>query len=67
MAKDRLELMQKAFVDTMKDPAFLAEAKKAKLDIEVINGPTIAKKLGGLYDLQPSVVAKLREVLLPKK
>ncbi len=67
MAKDRLELLQKAFVDTMKDPEFLAEAKKSKLEIEVINGPTIAKKLGGLYDLQPAVVAKLREVLLPKK
>lgn len=67
MAKDRLELMQKAFVDTMKDPEFLAEATKAKLDIEVINGPAIAKKLGRLYDLKPATVAKLREVLLPKK
>ncbi len=67
MGKDRLELLQKAFVDTLKDAEFLAEAKKAKLDIEVINGPTIAKKLGSLYELQPPVVAKLKEVLLPKK
>jgi len=67
MGKDRLELLQKAFVDTLTDAEFLAEAKKAKLDIEVINGPTIAKKLGSLYELQPAVVAKLKEVLLPKK
>lgn len=67
MGKDRLELLQKAFVDTLKDAEFLAEAKKAKLDIEVINGPMIAKKLGSLYELQPPVVAKLKEVLLPKK
>ena len=67
MAKDRLELLQKAFVDTLKDPELLAEAKKSKLDIEVIDGPTIAKKLGGLYDLQPTVVAKMRDILLPKK
>lgn len=67
MAKDRLELMQKAFVDTMKDREFLAEATKAKLDIEVIDGPAIAKKLGRLYELKPATVAKLRELLLPKK
>ncbi|MPZ75788.1 MAG: hypothetical protein GEU77_04635 [Deltaproteobacteria bacterium] len=67
MAKDRLELLQKAFVDTLKDPELLAEAKKSKLDIEVIDGPTIAKKLGGLFELKPDVVAKLKEVLLPKK
>ena len=67
MAKDRLELLQKAFVDTLKDPEFLAEAKKSKLDIEAIDGPVIAKKFGALFDLQPDAVAKLKEVLLPKK
>jgi tripartite-type tricarboxylate transporter receptor subunit TctC len=67
MTKDRLELLQKAFVNTLKDPELLAEASKSKLDIEVIDGPTIAKKLGQLYELQPAVIAKLKEVLLPKK
>ena len=67
MTKDRLELLQKAFVDTLKDPELLAEAKKSKLDIEVIDGPTIAKKLGQLYELQPAVIAKLKEILLPKR
>jgi tripartite-type tricarboxylate transporter receptor subunit TctC len=67
MSKDRLELLQKAFVDTLKDPELLAEANKSKLDIEVIDGPAIAKKLANLYNLQPQVVAKLKEVLLPKK
>jgi hypothetical protein len=65
--KDRLELLQRAFVETLKDPELLAEAKKSKLDIEVIDGPTITKKLGQLYELQPAVIAKLKEILLPKK
>jgi len=65
--KDRLEILQKGFVSTLKDPELLAEANKSKLDIEVIDGPTIAKKLGLLYELQPAVIAKLKEVLLPKK
>jgi tripartite-type tricarboxylate transporter receptor subunit TctC len=67
LPKDRLETLQKAFVNTLKDPDLLAEANKAKLDIEVVDGPTIAKKLRSLYDLEPAVVAKLKEVLLPKK
>jgi tripartite-type tricarboxylate transporter receptor subunit TctC len=67
MAKDRLELLQKAFVNTLKDPELLAEAKKSKLDIEVIDGPAITKKFGALFDLQPATIAKLKEVLLPKK
>lgn len=65
--KDRLETLQRAFVATLKDPEFTAEAKKSKLDIEVIDGPTIAKRLGSLYDLQPAAIAKLKEVLLPKR
>ena len=67
MAKDRLDLLQKAFVNTLKDPDFLAEATKSKLDIEVIDGPTITKKFGALFELEPATVAKLKEVLLPKK
>jgi tripartite-type tricarboxylate transporter receptor subunit TctC len=67
MAKERLELLQKAFVDTINDPDFLAEAKKSKLDIGVIDGPSITAKLGKLYELPPPVIAKLKEVLLPKK
>jgi tripartite-type tricarboxylate transporter receptor subunit TctC len=67
LPKDRLELLQKAFVNTLKDPEFLAEANKSKLDIEGIDGPTITKKFGALFELQPATVAKLKEVLLPKK
>jgi tripartite-type tricarboxylate transporter receptor subunit TctC len=67
LPKDRLELMQRAFVNTLKDPELLAEANKSKLDIEAIDGPTIAKKLGQLFELQADVIVKLKEVLLPKK
>ncbi len=31
--------------DTLKDPDLIAEAKKSQLDIEPVDGPTIAKKL----------------------
>jgi hypothetical protein len=43
------------------------EAKKSQLDIDPVDGPTIHKSLAALYDLKPATVARLKEVLLPKK
>jgi tripartite-type tricarboxylate transporter receptor subunit TctC len=67
MAKERLEMLQSAFVKTFKDPDLIAEAKKSQLDIDPIDGATVAKTLTSLYNLKPATVAKLREVLLPKR
>lgn len=67
MAKDRLELLQRAFLQSFKDRELIAEAKKAQLDIGPVDGPTVAKTLTGLYDLKPATVAKLKDILLPKK
>jgi len=67
MAKERLELLQRAFMKTLKDPDLIAEAKRAQLDIGPVDGPTITKTLSGLYDLKPATVARLKDILLPKK
>jgi tripartite-type tricarboxylate transporter receptor subunit TctC len=67
MVKDRLELLQRAFVKAFKDPDLVADAKRSQLDVEPVDGPTITKTLTDLYDLKPTTVAKLKEVLLPKK
>ena len=67
MVKDRLEILQRAFVNTLKDSEFLAEAQKSKLDIEITDGPAIANGLGRLFDFDSTVIAKMKEVLIPKK
>jgi tripartite-type tricarboxylate transporter receptor subunit TctC len=67
MAKDRLELLQRAFIRTFKDSDLLGEAKRSQLDVEPVDGPTITKTLTGLYDLKPATVAKLKDILLPKR
>jgi hypothetical protein len=67
MAKDRLELLQRAFVRTFKDADLLAEAKRSQLDVAPVDGPTITKTLTGLYDLKPATVTKLKDILLPKR
>ncbi|HTN72951.1 MAG TPA: tripartite tricarboxylate transporter substrate-binding protein [Methylomirabilota bacterium] len=67
MAKDRLETLQRAFIRALKDPELAAEAKKSQLDIAPVDGPAITKTLTSLYDLKPATVARLKEILLPKK
>jgi tripartite-type tricarboxylate transporter receptor subunit TctC len=64
---ERLQILQQAFVKTLRDPALLAEAKKANLEVEPIDGPTTAKTFAGLYELPPSLIAKLKEILVPKR
>ena len=61
----RLKMLQKAFLDTLRDPALLAEAKKAKIDVAPISGPKIAKLMASLYDLKPALKNKLRKLLIP--
>lgn len=61
--KDRVDTLRKAFQDTLKDPAFLADARKAKLDIEPISGEEMENKVQKLFKLNPKMVAKLKDIL----
>ena len=64
---ERLQLLQQAFVKTLRDPDLLAEAKKADLEIGPIDGATTAKTFAGLYELPPPLIVKLKELLVPKR
>ncbi len=64
--KGRLRILQKAFMETMRDPELLAEAKKSKLEIDPMDGPTAAKLFAGLYNMKPSLLSRLRDIILPK-
>jgi tripartite-type tricarboxylate transporter receptor subunit TctC len=61
--KDRVRLLQKAFMDTMKDAEFLADAKKAQLDIAPVPGEEVEKTVARFFKLDAALVAKLREIL----
>lgn len=61
--KDRVQIMRQAFLATLKDPAFVAEAEKSKLEIDPVTGETLEKIVAGLYKMNPAMLAKLKEVL----
>ncbi len=61
--KDRVQILRKAFEATLKDAEFVADAKKARLNIDYIPAEEIEKDIAGLFKLDPSLVAKLKDVL----
>lgn len=67
MPQDRLQTLQKAFLDALKDAELVTEAKKSDLDIDAIDGPTTAKTFASLYEIDSATSAKLKAILVPKK
>ena len=63
--KDRVEILRKALQDTMKDPEFLADAAKSRLDIDPVTGTELGNLVRGLFKLRPSMISKLKTILLP--
>lgn len=61
--KERVGLLRKAFMETMKDPEFLADAQKARLDLDPIDGGEIEKQVRELFKLEPALVAKMKDIL----
>lgn len=62
-SKEIVQLVRKAFMDTLSDPEFKADAKKSKLDVEPMSGEELAKTVAGLFKLNPALVARLKEAL----
>jgi tripartite-type tricarboxylate transporter receptor subunit TctC len=61
--KERVQLLRRAFQATLRDPAFLAEAEKARLEIEPLPGEELEKVVERLFHVEPAMVARLRSVL----
>jgi tripartite-type tricarboxylate transporter receptor subunit TctC len=64
--KDRLQLLRAAFAKTLTDPDFIAESKKANLDINPLNGEEVKKIVDDLFKLTPAMRTTLAGVLTPK-
>lgn len=65
--KGIVRVMQRAFLETMKDPQFVAEMKQAKLGLDPVEGAEIERIVGGMSKLDPGIAAKLRDILGIKK
>ena len=61
--KERVQILRQAFMATMRDPEFLAEANKSKLDINPLPGESLEKTVAGIFQLDARLVSKLKEIL----
>jgi len=64
--EQRLRTLQKAFMSALKDPQLMAEAEKSKLEIDPIDGPGIEKMVNGLYEIEPAVLSRVKQILESK-
>jgi tripartite-type tricarboxylate transporter receptor subunit TctC len=65
--KDRLQLLRKAFADTLKDPEFLAEAKKVKLEVTYVSGEQIDQYVQDMLAITPKAKELLHFLLVKPK
>jgi hypothetical protein len=57
--------LQKAFTETMTDPEFVADAAKAKMPIDPLDGAQIQALLNDAFSAPKSVRDRVAEYFLP--
>jgi tripartite-type tricarboxylate transporter receptor subunit TctC len=60
---DRAEVLRKAFMETMQDKEFLADAEKAQLEITPVSGEELQKLVGEVYATPPEIAKKAAAIL----
>jgi tripartite-type tricarboxylate transporter receptor subunit TctC len=61
--RERSKILRAAFGQTLTDPEFLADAKKANLVIEAVPSSEIDRIVADLFKLEPAVASKLADVM----
>jgi len=59
----RVEALRRAFDATMKDPAYLAEADKLKIDVDPLSGEQVAALVEQVSRTDPETVARVRAAM----
>jgi tripartite-type tricarboxylate transporter receptor subunit TctC len=62
---DRVAAMRRAFADTMKDPEFIDDAQKRRVDVEPVTADELARLTQQLMAIPSDTVARARRILSP--
>jgi len=60
---DRAEALRKAFMDTMRDNDFLADAEKGQLEINPVSGEELQKLVSEIYATPPAIAQRAAALL----
>jgi tripartite-type tricarboxylate transporter receptor subunit TctC len=61
--KDRLAALRQAFMDTMTDKDFLADAERTKVEIVPVDGAHVEQLMKEVYETPEPVVKKAAAIL----
>ena len=61
--RERVQEMRRAFQETLKDRALVAEAEKTKLTLDPVTGEELEKMVADVFTLDPTLAAKLKAIL----
>ena len=59
---ERLAALRRAFERTLKDPAFLADAEKAGIEIQHASGQEVDKTVHGLFGSSKDAIARAKAI-----
>ena len=60
--QERVEALRRAFSQTLKDTAFLLEAEKSGLEIQLVEGEEVQKIVGHMYDTPAVVLERVKRI-----
>lgn len=63
--KERVQVLRKAFMATVTDAAFLADAERSNLDISPLTGEELERTVHNLLKVSPPLLAKLKQIIAP--
>jgi tripartite-type tricarboxylate transporter receptor subunit TctC len=63
---DRVRAVEAAFLQTLKDPEFVAEAEKTRMTLSPIPGNALHKMVVEGFSMPPALKEKLKPILAPK-
>jgi tripartite-type tricarboxylate transporter receptor subunit TctC len=63
---DRLAALRKAFMDTLRDPATLEDAKRVRLDVDPISGDEVQALVAKVFATPKPIVEKLKQAMIYK-
>ncbi len=61
--KDRVQVLRKAFMDTLASPDFVADAQRARFNVDPASGEELQKTVDRLFTLTPPVANRLKATL----
>ena len=59
---ERVQALRQAFESTMKDPQFIDETQKSKLDLAPISGQEVEKSIRDLFAMPENLKARLKQI-----